>query len=153
MPIMAKGAKMANRLFKPTVTKKTSSGPAYFKGWKQWKKGEFIIGEYLSSYETTYRGQTSQNFRFKVLEANFKVQDDLGKLVDPTGKNIILNGVGQLNKFMKDVQAGMLAEIAYGGKEPGKDGTLYHTFERLEAGWPSQVEEEEVDEEDATDAL
>lgn len=149
---------MANRRFIPSVTKKTSEGPAFFKGWKLWKKGNYIVGEFISSYETTYKGQTTPNFRFKVLETNFKVEDDLGTLVDPTNKTLILNGVGQLTKFMRDVQPGMLAEIVYGGKEPGKDGTLYHTFERLEAGWPANVEDsednsEEYDEEDATNAL
>lgn len=133
---------MTNRFFKPTVTKQ-STGNAYFHGWKEWKKGDSIIGEYLSSYESSYKGQKNINFRVKVLESTFKIKDDAGKFIDLKEKVLVLNGVGQLNKFMQDVKEGMLIEVVYGGKLPGKDGTLYHTFDRLEAGFASQEDQAE----------
>lgn len=125
----------ARKYFKPTVTAtKGNSGPIYFRGWNDYKVGDYVIGEYLSSYETTYRGKTSPNFRIKVLECNFKVTNKEGKVVDPTNDAIVLNGNGRLNKFMEKVTPGMLVEIVYGGKQPGQDGTLYHTFTSLQAG-------------------
>ena len=84
--------------------------------------------------------------RIKVLECNFKVEEkETGKLVDPTGKTLILNGVGALNKFMEKVEESMLVEIVYGGKQPGKDGTLYHTFTSLQAGHAEEVDSGDVD--------
>lgn len=123
----------ARKYFKPIVKSAATTGPAYFKGWKEWEAGNYVIGEYISSYESTYRGQTSMNYRVKVLECDFTVTKD-GEELDPTGEVIVLNGNGKLNKFMEKVTAGMLVEVVYGGKQPGQDGALYHTFERLEAG-------------------
>lgn len=138
---------MTKRYFKPTVTKSSgNSDPAFFRGWKLWKANDTLIGQYIGSYETTYRGQTAQNFRIKVLECNFKVEEkDSGKMVDPTGRTLILNGVGALNKFMDKVEEQMLVEVVYGGKQPGKDGTLYHTFTSLQAGHAEEVESGDVD--------
>lgn len=124
------------RFFKPTI-KAQSGGLAYFKGWKEWEAGNYVIGEYISSFETSFKGQTSTNYRIKVLECDFVVTKD-GQDLDPTGEILVLNGNGKLNKFMTDVKAGMLVEVAYGGKQPGIDGTLYHTFDRLEAGYSEE---------------
>jgi hypothetical protein len=129
------------RFFNPTV-KASTGGPAYFHGWKEWNEGNYIIGEFISSYETTYRGQVSTNYRVKVLECDFTVNHKEEGEVDPTGAVLVLNSAGQLNKFMEDVKQGMLVEVVYGGKKPGKDGTLYHKFERLEAGYPEKAQEE-----------
>lgn len=131
------------RYFKPVV-KAQSGGPAFFKGWKEWDAGNYVIGEYLSSFESTYRGQTSTNYRVKVIECDFTVTKD-GEELDPTGETLVLNGNGRLNKFMNDVKPGMLIEVAYGGKQPGQDGALYHTFERLEAGYADESSSSEGD--------
>ena len=133
------------RRFTPSV-RATTGGPALFKGWKEWSQGNYVIGEFLSSFETTYRGQTSTNFRIKVLECDFTCTTKEGEEVDPTDKTLVLNAAGQLNKFMQDVKPKMLVEVVYGGKQPGSDGALYHTFERLEAGYAT--EENDSQEED-----
>jgi hypothetical protein len=126
-----------SRRLSTTLVKSNTGGPAHFRGWKEWKKGDYIIGKYLSSYESTYKNQVSKNFKIEVLEANFKVKNDEGKLIDLAGETLILNGVGKLNKFMEKVKEGMDVEIEYDGKNPGKDGTLYHDFSALEAGYIS----------------
>lgn len=127
-----------SRRLSTTVVKSEQGGPAYFRGWKEWSKGDYVIGQYISSYESTYRNQTSINFKIKVIEANFKAKDKEGKTVDLAGEFLVLNGVGKLNKFMEKVKEGMDIEVEYAGKNPGKDGTLYHDFSVLEAGYIDQ---------------
>lgn len=125
------------RSFKPTVTGGGNGGPAYFKGWKQWDEGDYVIGKYESSYESTFRGTTTTNYRVKVLESNFGVEDKMGNPIDAEDlidSTLILNGVGKLDKFMEKVTPGMLVEVEYGGKKPGNDGQLYHQFNVLQAG-------------------
>ncbi len=132
---------MGKRLFKTSVVSKTG-GPALFKGWKDYQEGNYVIGEYLSSYETEFRGSVSSNYRIKVLECDFTCKTKEGEEVDPTGKTLVLNSAGSLAKFMADVKEGMLIEMVYGGKQPGSDGSLYHTFTKLEAGYPEMVEDD-----------
>lgn len=127
------------RSFKPLITAQNSNEPALFHGWKEWEEGHYVIGEYLSSFKTSFRGSENENFRVRVHECNFTVLDKKeGKHVDPTDQILVLNGVGALNKFMEKVEKGMLVEVIYGGKKPGKDGTLYHTFDNLAAGYEDQ---------------
>jgi hypothetical protein len=126
------------RRFKPTVTGGGgNNGPAFFRGWKQYEEGDYVIGEYLSKYETNFRGAVSNNYRLKVLECNFSAETKDGELYSPEdleGQTLILNSVGQLNKFMDKVEVGMLVEVEYAGKKPGNDGVMYHQFSVLQAG-------------------
>lgn len=121
------------RRFKPTV-KRNTNVPSLFHGWKEWNEGDYVIGKYHSSFESEYRGQKSTNYRVEVLECSFTVTTKDGTVVDPVGEILVLNSAGQLNKLMEEVKVGMLVHVEYGGKKPGKDGTLYHTFATLEAG-------------------
>lgn len=125
------------RSFRPTVNGGGNGGPAYFKGWKLWDDGDYVIGKYESSYESNFRGQVTTNYRLKVLECNFSAEDKEGNEIDNqelVGQTLILNGVGKLDKFMEKVTPGMLVEVEYGGKKPGNDGQLYHQFNVLQAG-------------------
>ena len=125
---------MGKRLFKSSV-KADVGGPVLFHAWADWSEGHYVVGEYISSYESTYRGAVNQNFKVKVEDCNFTITNKEGREIDPNGQTIVLNGNGKLNKFFENVKIGMMVEVAYAGKKPGNDGTEYHTFERLEAGY------------------
>jgi hypothetical protein len=141
---------MTKRYFSSKGSVKPTSGvPSYFRGWKEWEEGDTLVGVYHSTYETEFKKQKQPNFRFKVLECNFKVTDKDGKTVDPVGKILTLNSAGQLNKFMKNVEIGMVVIVPYAGKRRGSedDDTEYHTFdkEQMEAGWADEAEGEGED--------
>lgn len=125
---------MGKRLFK-TTQKSAVGGPVLFRGWKEWKEGDYVIGEHIRSYETEYRKQMNPNWVIRVAEANFKIKNDEGKLVSPVGQDIVLNSAGTLNALMKKTPEGHMVEVVYGGKKPGREpDTEYHTFATLESG-------------------
>jgi hypothetical protein len=131
---------MAKRLMK-TLVKGGSQGPVYFRGWKEWKKGDFVVGKYLSSYKTTYRGNTLDNYKIEVIDCNFKIDHETEGKVNPVGKVLVLNAAGSLNKFMQGVSIGMDVEIEYAGKVKGENDAVYHSFSTLEAGHVESDEE------------
>lgn len=128
--------------FNPTVRRNTNV-PSLFRGWKEYSEGDFVYGKYHSSFESTYRGKTSTNYRIEVEDCNFYCEDKQGNQIDPVGKIIVLNSAGQLNKLMAEAQLGMHVHVEYAGKKPGKDDTEYHTFSSLEAGWVNKKEDED----------
>lgn len=138
---------MTKRYFSSKGSVKPTSGvPSFFRGWKEWEQGDVFVGKYHSHYETEFRKQKQDNWRFEIIEANFEIKDKEGKVVpNPVGKILTLNSAGQLNKFMKaSVEVGMIVIVPYDGKKPGQedDGTEYHTFDKtqMEAGWPDESE-------------
>jgi hypothetical protein len=136
---------MQKRSFTSTVTGQNREGS--FLGYKELKEGNNIYGEYLQMFETVNAKTKAKqpNYKIKVLDANFKaplVKD--GKPEDLVGKIVILNSAGSLNHFMKNVQVGMHVDIEYAGKQKGKDpkdDTMYHTFSKLDAGFPNDGKE------------
>jgi hypothetical protein len=123
------------RTFKPTVVK-SSNIPSLFRAWNDWEDGDYVVGVYHSMYETEFKKAPQKNWRIKVTDCNFKVNDKSGKLIDPVGKILTLNSAGQLNKFMAGVDIGMMVDITYGGKVADKNDpkTEYHTFTEMAAG-------------------
>ena len=123
------------RSFKPTVVR-ANNVASLFRAWGDWDEGDYVVGEFHSMYETEYKKATQYNWRIKVTDCNFKCVDKEGNKISPIGKILTLNSAGQLNKFMKGVDIGMMVDVTYGGKQPDRDDptTLYHTFSSLEAG-------------------
>jgi hypothetical protein len=123
------------RSFKPTVVR-ANNVPSLFRAWGDWEEGDYVVGEFHSTYETVYKKAVQHNWRIKVTDCNFKCVNKEGEQINPIGKILTLNSAGQLNKFMKDVDIGMMVDVTYGGKQPDKNDpdTLYHTFSSLEAG-------------------
>lgn len=147
------------RLFTPTSS--NANVASLFKGWKEWKDGDYIVGELHSVYATTYKGKTSNNYRIKVLDCNFTVDEskDSDKQISPVGKIFTLNPMGRVNKFMdgsKDkpkIQVGQVIDLTYEGKHKAEDGEVYHHC-KIEAGWPEGKEpKESEDYSGSTDGL
>ncbi len=130
------------RFFKAEKVK--ANVPSLFRGWADWKEGEYVVGKYHSMYETVYKKATQFNWRIEVLDCNFQIRDKDGKKINPVGKILTLNSAGQLNKFMKDVPIGHGVEVVYGGMQADKadPDTEYHTFSKIESG-PLEEEEEQ----------
>jgi hypothetical protein len=144
VPEEAKMTTQRKRTFKPTVVR-ANNVASLFRSWNEWDEGDYVVGEYHSTYETTFKKAVQHNWRVKVTDCNFKCRDKEGKEINPIGKIITLNSAGQLNKFMKGVDIGMMVDVTYGGKQPDREDptTEYHTFSNLEAGYAEDVSEGE----------
>jgi hypothetical protein len=134
------------RSFKPKYVQ--SSVPTLFRGWSDWKAGDYIVGKYHSMYETEYKKNKFPNFRIEVTDCNFKIKTKEGKIVNPVGQIIALNSAGQLNKFMAKIEIGMMVDITYGGMKEDKEDpdTKYHYFSDMLAG--DEDGQDPVEEED-----
>jgi hypothetical protein len=112
------------------ITKQGGMIPTLFRGWKDWKAGDALMAEFVSTKMTTYQGKPCPNHICKVLECNFQVSKD-GKMVNPTGELLTLNSAGTINKLLETAEKGMVFQFVYEGKKRGtdpKDFQLYHNF-------------------------
>lgn len=128
---------MERKRFIGKVVEKKASVSALFKGWGDWKEGDYVVGRYHSMYETEFRKKMQPNWRIEVLDCNFKIETKEGKMISPIGQIMVLNSAGQLNKVMEKTEIGMIVDLTYGGKRAGKDDpdTLYHTFTEIQSGY------------------
>jgi len=119
------------------VTKQGGLVPSLFKGWKEWKVGDMLMAEYVSTKMTMFQGKETPNHLVKVLECNFTVTKKDGTTVDPTEQMLTLNSAGQINKLLEGVSKGQAFQFVYEGKQRStnpKDTQSYHTFSDLALG-------------------
>ncbi len=127
-------------------TRQGGSIPSLFKGWRDWKAGDWLTAEYISTKWGDYNGQPTPNHVVKVIECNFQVATKEGP-VDPTGLVFTINSAGQINKLLlgdldnggsnSPANKGDVITFIYEGKKRGtdpKNKTEYHTFSDLELG-------------------
>jgi len=108
---------------------KKVSGRKYL-GWKDWTTGDYIVGKYISNYETEYRKQKSTNYELEVVEASFANEDKIkggikeGDLFGVNGNKGLLYQMVTSEK----VDIGDFVEITYNGKVwiEKDEGTFYH---------------------------
>lgn len=96
---------------------KQIGGNRVYKSWKEWKKGDTIVGVYESSYTDNF-GKTG--YQIKVLESTIEGFNQ--------GVTVGLNSTGSLNYKMKTVKENSIIKLVYGGigkiakgKYKGKD--------------------------------
>lgn len=101
--------------------KRTVTGGCKYRPWKEWKVGDLIIGVYQG---TTVDQFDKDNFKFKVFESNFGIEE---------GVVMGLNECGSLKKAMESVKEGETVQIIYTGEitlDKGKfAGKKAHTCE------------------------
>lgn len=101
------------------VWKKTgqlSGSRKYFRKWNDYRVGDFFIGKYVGTHIDTKYKKTC--WVYEVLEANFVGEEG----VDLTGKNLVVNAAGKLNKVMNNLAIGEIIQISYNGKSMMEGG-------------------------------
>jgi hypothetical protein len=90
------------------VSEKVSGSPKVFKGWKDWKVGDTVIGVFKDTYIDKYKKTATV---INVEETFFK-----GDKAEYAGKDLVLNSCGKLDKAVEKLQKGDLIQIEYKGK-------------------------------------
>lgn len=145
----------AKRVFKKT--KKMSGGPKTFRAWKEWKVGDYVIGEYVGVHTDQYDKECRI---IKVLDAEFTKKADVKKIM---GQNLVLNSAGQMDAAFVDkngnvkIEEGQIVQIMYNGtsqitkgKYAGKDAHLIEV-DLVEEEGDEDEEDEELDEDEDQD--
>lgn len=136
---------MAKRVFKSK--KKLSNTMCVYRKWNEWDVGDILVAKFVKEVTDKY---DKPNWIVQVEEAFF-VDKKLGAKLK--GQMLGLNSNGELDRSMKEVEAGQMIQIEYkgmermdGGPYKGKDKHLLEVDLVTEAG--DEDEEEETDEEE-----
>jgi hypothetical protein len=90
------------------------TGNRVFKAWKEWKKGEWIIGRYIAQGENVSKRYGTQNwYDIQILKTGCSGID----------KNVLFraNGNGALNSTLLGEEFGILVKLEYDGKQSYED--------------------------------
>lgn len=90
------------------VSEKVSGSPKAFKGWKDWKVGDTVIGVFKETFTDKYKKTATV---ICVEETFFK-----GDKENYVGKDLVLNSCGKLDKAVEKLQKGDLIQVEYKGK-------------------------------------
>lgn len=141
---------MAKRQF--VTKKKISGGRKEFRPWKEWKAGDFVIGEYIGEHEDGYQNICRV---VKVVEANFQGKPKSSKAI--VDKNLVLNSAGMLDKAFdeNEIEFGQIVKVTYNGTneiEKGKyKGKESHTFDIELLEDEDEPSEDDIEDEDESD--
>lgn len=137
------------RVFKSK--KKLSGEPMNFRRWSDWSEGDYVIGEYVGTYQDQY---DKLCMKMKVEDAIFSNKKAAKEII---GKVLVLNSVGQLNKSLEKMKEGQFVGVTYNGMttiETGKyAGKESHSLlvELMEEDTGKEEEDEDEDEKDEED--
>ena len=118
-----------------------------FRKWGDWDTDDQVVGKFVATHEDNY---DKTNYVIEVIQAEFA--DDSGE--EFTGKNLVLNSSGTIDKAFEEVTVGEFVQVTYLGKSEilkGKyAGKEAHNMEVIVIEDPDapEVDEEEVEEED-----
>lgn len=96
---------MLKRKYK--VSKTISGSPRIYRKWDEWKVGDIVIGKLEGFHLDQYKKNCPI---ISVEETMFK-----GDKTDYTGKHLVLNSCGKLDKAMEKVSEGQLVQVEYQG--------------------------------------
>lgn len=122
-----------------SFTFRTVVGQSFYRPWKNWSVGDFLVGKYVSQSEDTFG---NPNYKVEVIEAKFEDGKE-----PKEGTIFTFNSSGTLKKAMEEIATGDVLKVIYKGEDTvtkGKfKGKKFHSMEVLVA--PSSHKEEVVD--------
>lgn len=142
-------------------TKKVLSGvQTSYRAWKEWDEGDVIIGT-LRGTSPNRKNKTKVDWIMEVEDAFFSDKSAQKKVLpDKKGgpkKTITLNGAGQLDKGMQQIEVGDMVQITYngtktmeGGEFEGQEAHL-HEVVMVEEDDGSETESDDSDDSDDDD--
>lgn len=114
------------------------TGQSKFRSWKDWKKGEYVIGK-VESLQPNQKNPKFQDIVIKLVEHNWKE-----KVTAEVGERFSINGNTGIQKGINEagVAPGMIVKVVYGGMDTVKTGqwagTKTHVTELYVAGQTSE---------------
>lgn len=114
------------------------TGQSKFRSWKDWKKGEFVVGK-VEGFTPNRKNTKFNDLIIKLVDFNFS-QQGLEK-----GDRFALNGNTQLQKFLNTpVQVGDVVKVVYLGTEIVKTGEYAGAKTHCVEGYIADQETEDV---------
>jgi hypothetical protein len=112
---------------------KQLTGSSKYRSWKEWAKGDFIIGEVVR-FQPNMKNPKFQDIVIKVIEVGFKAQTDIAK-----GDMFSINGNTGIQKAIDaGIEDADIIKVTYGGMAKVKNGqwagTQTHVTEVAVAG-------------------
>jgi hypothetical protein len=92
------------------TVKKSLGGSQTYRGWNDYAEGDTVVGTFVGIHTCQYK---RENFKLKVLDAQFEDQDLAETLI---GKTLVLNAAATLSKQMSEVEEGDTIAVEYTGK-------------------------------------